>query len=147
MSLEKILPATCNYGNSTAYCNKWMPYIGLNRWGVCVFEDGVHLAEGAQGLFDHQQYSQLLFPVEKGRPSRWLARAPQSLSLSPVLPYSTTCLTSVNTYIKGPGGGGHILWSCLHSAGFAELTAGWEDSSNNPVCTELLVFAKTPSGF
>ncbi len=86
MSLEKILPATCNYGNSTAYCNKWMPYIGLNRWGVCVFEDGVHLAEGAQGLFDHQQYSQLLFPVEKGRPSLWLARAPQSLSLS--LPFS-----------------------------------------------------------
>lgn len=65
--------------------------------GVCVFEDGVHLAEGAQGLFDHQQYSQLLFPVEKGRPSRWLAGAPQSLSLSrsPIFYY----LPHLNQYL------------------------------------------------
>lgn len=81
----------------------------MSRVCVCVFEEGVHLAEEAQGLFDQQQYSQLLFPVEKGRPSRWLAGAPLRLSLSLALSYSTTCLTSINTYIKGPGGGGHIL--------------------------------------
>lgn len=49
-----------------------------------------------------------------------------SLSPPPSFPPSLHCsrLTSINTYIKEPEGGGHVLWSCLRRAGFAQLTSG-----------------------